>query len=79
MKHCDLVSGLGRLKHAAGELRDRWLDAKTYWTDQVSRDFEKNHLQSLPGQITLAVTAVQQLAELLEQAEKELEDPQRGE
>ncbi len=79
MKHCDLVSGLGRLKHAAAELREHWLDAKTYWTDQVSRDFEKNHLQQLPAQITLAVAAVQQLAELLEQAEKELEDPLRAE
>ena len=48
MKHCDLVSGLGRLKHAAAELREHWLDAKTHWTDQVSRDFEKNHLQHCP-------------------------------
>jgi len=79
VRHCDLVSGLGRLKHAAAELREQWLAAKTHWTDQVSRDFEKNHLQHLPGQVTLAVAAVQQLAELLEQAEKELEDPQRAE
>ena len=79
MRHCDLVSGLGRLKHAAAELREQWLAAKAHWTDQVSRDFEKNHLQQLPGQITLAVAAVQQLAELLEQAERDLEDPQHAE
>lgn len=79
MRHCNLLDGLRRLQHAAADLRDRWLDAKAHWTDQVSRDFEQNHLQHLPGQITLAVAAVQQLADLLEQAEKELEDPQRAE
>lgn len=76
MRHCDLISGLGRIKHAAGEMREAWLTAKSYWTDQVSKDFEKNHLQQLPVEITQAVAAVQELAEMLEQAEKELEDPQ---
>jgi len=79
VRHGDLISGLGRLQRAAAELREHWLAAKTHWTDQVSRDFEKDHLQHLPAQVTLAVAAVQQLADLLEQAEKELEDPQRAE
>ncbi len=79
MRHCDLISGLGRLKHAAAEMRDAWRAAKSYWTDQVSRDFEKNHLQHLPTEITQAVAAVQELTDLLEQAEKELEDPQLAE
>ena len=79
MRHCDLISGLGRIKHAAGEMREAWLTAKSYWTDQVSKDFEKNHLQQLPVEITQAVAAVQELAEMLEQAEKELEDPQLAE
>jgi hypothetical protein len=79
VRHCDLISGLGRLKHAAAELREAWLAAKSHWTDQVSRDFEKNHLQHLPTEITLAVAAVQELGDVLEQAEKELEDPQSAE
>ena len=79
MRHCDLISGLGRLKHAAAEMREAWLAAKSYWTDQVSRDFEKDHLQHLPVQVMQAVAAVQELAEMLEQAEKELEDPQIAE
>jgi len=79
VRHCDLISGLGRIKHAAGEMREAWLTAKSYWTDQVSKDFEKNHLQQLPVEITQAVAAVQELAEMLEQAEKELEDPQLAE
>jgi hypothetical protein len=70
---------LGRIKHAAAEMREAWLTAKSYWTDQVSRDFEKNHLQHLPAEIAQAVAAVQELAEMLEQAEKELEDPQLAE
>lgn len=79
MRHCDLISGLGRIKHAAAEMREAWLTAKSYWTDQVSRDFEKNHLQHLPAEIAQAVAAVQELADMLEQAERELEDPQLAE
>jgi len=79
VRHCDLISGLGRIKHAAAEMREAWLTAKSYWTDQVSRDFEKNHLQHLPAEIAQAVAAVQELADMLEQAERELEDPQLAE
>ena len=79
MRHCDLISGMGRLKHAAAQLREAWLAAKSYWTDQVSRDFEKNHLQHLPAEIMQAVAAVQEFGDVLEQAEKELEDPQSAE
>ncbi len=78
MRHADLVSGQGRLTRAAAELRERWLTAKAEWTDQVSRDFERDHLAHLPPQINAALAAAHHLAELLEQAEKELEDPRRG-
>ena len=75
MKHCDLITGMARIQRGFSRLKERWLETKTHWTDQASRDFEKNHLQPLPSQITMVVAAVHELAELLEQAEKELEDP----
>jgi hypothetical protein len=76
MKHCDLITGMGRIQRAAAELKEKWLDTQTHWDDRARRDFEKNHLRTLPSQITMVVAAVHELAEVLEQAEKDLEDPQ---
>jgi hypothetical protein len=77
MRSCDLLTGLGRLKRSAARLKEQWLETKTHWNDQASRDFEKNFLQGLAPQITLAVAAIHEYAELMEQVEKELEDPDR--
>ena len=76
MKHCDLITGMGRIQRAAAQLKEKWLDTRSHWDDRARRDFEKKHLQSLPSEITMVVAAVHELAEVLEQAEKELEDPQ---
>jgi hypothetical protein len=75
MRSCDLLTGLGRLKRSTAQLKEQWLATKTHWNDQTSRDFEKNFLQGLAPQITLAVAAIHEYAELMEQVEKELEDP----
>jgi len=74
MRHCDLITGMGRIQRGFSRLKERWLETKTHWNDKASRDFEKNHLQQLPSQISMVVAAVHELAEVLEQAEKELED-----
>ena len=75
MKCCDLISGLGRLQRSSSRLREKWLETKTHWNDQASRDLEKNFLQGLAPQITLVVAAIHEYAELLEKVEKELDDP----
>ena len=36
-----------RLQHAHKDLREKWDIARRSWTDQVARDFEKNHLDPL--------------------------------
>jgi hypothetical protein len=74
MRHCDLATGLGRLNRAAAKLKERWQETKSHWNDKASRDFEKNFLQQLPPQLNLAVAAVHELADLLAEAERELED-----
>ena len=76
MKHCDLLTGKGRLQRAAAQLKEKWLDTNSHWDDKARRDFERNHLQPLPSQITMVVAAIHELAEVLEKAEKELEDTQ---
>ena len=71
MKMCDLNTGAIRLTRSAKKLRDHWLEAKDHWNDQNSREFEKNHLAPLAPEITMTLAAVQRLAEVLEQAERE--------
>jgi uncharacterized protein YukE len=78
MRHCDLSTGTGRIQRAASKLKDQWLDVKSQWGDQARRDFEKNYLQHLAPQITLALAAVHELTEVLQQVEKELEDEQQN-
>ena len=74
MKHIDLVSGLGRLNRATANLKEQWAEARAHWDDASSRAFEKDHLQQLPSQITLAAAAIHELAEILQQAEDELDE-----
>ena len=74
MRICDLHTGSIRLTRAAKSLRDQWLDTKDHWNDQNRRDFEQNHLEPLAPEITLTLAAVQRLAEVLEQAERECSD-----
>lgn len=77
MRHCDLATGTSRIQRAASKLKDRWNDAKEHWNDQARYDFEKNYLQQLAPQITLTLAAIHELTEVLQKAEKDLEDEQR--
>lgn len=78
MKSCDLISGVGRMKRSTSLLKEKWLQTQAHWKDRASQDFQKNFLQDLGPQITLVVAAVQEFAELLEKAEKDLIDPDRN-
>jgi hypothetical protein len=72
------VTGLGRIQRAAAQLKEKWLATGAHWDDRRRRDFERDHLQALPPQITLVVAAVHELAELWEQVERELEDQEQA-
>ena len=74
MNICDLNSGLGRLLRSAARLKERWQETRTVWMDQTQRQFQEQHLDSLPPQISMVLAATQRLAESLEQAEKACAD-----
>ena len=76
MKCCDLNDAFGRIRRVTARLQEKWRDVKEHWDDKASQEFEKKFLQELAPQITLAAAAVHQLREVLDQAEKELEDDQ---
>ncbi len=74
MRICDLVTGMGRLRRASAQLRERWADTKQYWNDETARQFEERYLVPLDPKLTLTLAAVGRLAEVLEQAERDCED-----
>ena len=78
MRSTDLLGSIARLQRTTAHLKEHWEEIRSHWHDKASQDFEKQHLQPLPAQITLAVAAIHKLAEVLAQAEKELADPDRG-
>lgn len=79
MKTWDLQTGVIRLTRATKKLRDEWAETQERWNDQNRRDFARNHLDPIPPTISLTLTAVQRLAEVLEQAWRDCSDENENE
>jgi hypothetical protein len=60
-----MSAGSARLNFALKTMRERWVETKAYWADQVARDFEKNHLRPLDEQSVTAIRGMEKLAEVL--------------
>ncbi|AGA30369.1 hypothetical protein [Singulisphaera acidiphila] len=60
-----MSAGSARLTFTQKALRECWDDVKQQWSDQVSRDFEKNHLLPLDHQTSSAIRAMDKIAEVL--------------
>lgn len=58
-------AGSARLIFSQKTLRERWDEVKEQWSDQVARDFEKNHLLPLDHQTSQAIRGMDKLAEVL--------------
>lgn len=74
MRICDLNTGSIRLTRAAKDLREQWNATSEYWKDKNHDDFESKYVQPLAPQLTLLQAAINSLSEVLERAERELED-----
>ena len=79
MHICDVVTGTKRLQKAMKELKEQWYWTKEYWRDQTAEKYEKEYLQPLGEKVRLALSAVERLTEVLEEAEKDLSDHGGGE
>lgn len=60
-----MSAGSARLNFSLKTLRERWDAAKEQWSDQVSRDFEKNHLEPLERQAESAMHGMDKIVEVL--------------
>ncbi len=66
-----MSAGSSKLQHALKDLRARWDETKSLWSDQVARDFEKNHLTPLDQQTTVAMRGMADIAEVLSRVRHE--------
>jgi hypothetical protein len=66
-----LDAGLGRLNHAIKDLKARWDETRTRWTDSVARSFEDDHLAPLEQQVQATLRAMERLALDLRKARNE--------
>jgi hypothetical protein len=60
-----MSAGSARLNFSVKTLREQWDAAKEQWSDQVSRDFEKNHLAPLEHQSTAAIRAMEKMSDII--------------
>lgn len=74
MRVCDLNTGIGRMTHAFSKLKEHWSAAKEVWRDEAARQFEEQHLKSVPNQMQFLLGAVQRLQEVVHQAARDLDD-----
>lgn len=70
-----MSQGASRLTHTLKTLREQWDAAKEMWSDQVSRDFEKNHLLPLDQQTTTAIRGMEKISEVLRQVRQQCAEP----
>ena len=74
MHICDVVTGTKRLQKATKSLKEQWLWTKEYWRDQTAQKYEEEYLEPIGEKVRMALSAVERLTEVLEEAEKDLSD-----
>jgi hypothetical protein len=68
-----LMDSKGTLAKAAKELFARWEDVKTVWSDSQSVQFEKTYLVPLEQDVRSALTAMEQMNQVLMKIESDCE------
>lgn len=75
MRICDLNSGLGQLSQAYGKLKQRVVETREVWSDDAFRKFDQQRLNEIPARLQVLAAAVNRLAEILSDAERECGEP----
>ena len=60
-----MSAGAARLKHALKSVREHWDVTKEHWADNVSRDFEKNHLMPLDQQVNTTLRGMDKISDVM--------------
>jgi hypothetical protein len=68
-----VYEGQGQLARAMKDLLARWAEAKSNWDDANSAQIEKSLLEPLELDVRNATAAMTQMAQMLQQAERDCE------
>jgi len=68
-----VYEGQGQLARAMKDLLARWAEAKSNWDDANSAQIEKSLLEPLELDVRNAMAAMTQMAQMLQQAERDCE------
>jgi hypothetical protein len=63
-----IYEGRGQLAKAVKELMHKWSETKNYWQDAVAGQFEQDRLQNLEKDAKVAMSAMDHMASLIQQA-----------
>ena len=61
------------LESAARDLMVAWDDVRSWWRDQKSQEFERHYLEKIPGQITVARQAMEEIDAILRKVRNDCE------
>lgn len=65
------IDAKAKLAYAMQKKRLHWDETVTQWNDQVSRDFERQHLDPLQPKVHTALQAIDRLAEIIHRCAEE--------
>lgn len=66
-----LYEGRGNLNKGLKDLMLRWDSTKSDWSDDVASEFEKNYLEPLELALRQAVSAMDQMAQVLSRVDRD--------
>lgn len=68
-----VYEGRGTLGKAIKQLESRWMEARMSWDDIRSREFEERFLMPIKSDLMMAVSAMDQMAVLINRIHQECE------
>jgi hypothetical protein len=74
MRSSQLPSAAGRLQDALDVLLRRWEETRELWKDSRAEQFEEEFIRPLREELAVTIPAVGLMAQVLQQAGRELAD-----
>ncbi len=75
MQPGNVIAASGRLQEAAQQLQLAWGTARDLWNDGAARRFEEDHLRPFFEAVNVALPALSQLAQAMQQAQTQCNEP----
>lgn len=71
----NIVAAGGRLQEAVDNLQIAWGAVRDYWNDGSSNRFEEEHIRPILERVNIAMPAITQMAQALQQAMTQCGEP----